>query len=103
MNISILGISEMRWPGLGKCMIDDNVVNYAGIDSNLHENGVALIATPEVAKATKKTLFRSVIMQVDTTSVTMNIIQMYAPTSDSDEDTIGQFYEQLEQALLQKK
>lgn len=87
-------------------MIDDYVIHYAGEDSNQHKNGVALMVAPEVAKAIRAVVQisdRVIMLQVETTSVTLNIIQVYAPTSDSDEDMIDQFYEQLEQALSQIK
>ena len=42
VNISILGISELRWTGMGKFNSDDHYIYYCGQES-LRRNGVALI------------------------------------------------------------
>ena len=42
VNINILGISELKWAGLGKFNSDDHYINYCGQES-LRRNGVALI------------------------------------------------------------
>ena len=42
VNISILGISELKWTGMGKLNSDDLCVYYRGQES-LRKNGVDLI------------------------------------------------------------
>ena len=42
VNIDILGISELRWTGIGEFNSDDHYIYYCGQDS-LRRNGVALI------------------------------------------------------------
>ena len=42
VNVSILGISELRWTGMGKFNSDDHYIYYSGQES-LGRNGVALI------------------------------------------------------------
>ena len=42
MNIDILGISELRWTGMGEFNSDDRFIYYCGQDS-LRRNGVAII------------------------------------------------------------
>ena len=42
VNISILGISELKWTGMGKLNSDDLCVYYCGQES-LRKNGVDLI------------------------------------------------------------
>ena len=41
VNINILGISELKWTGMGKFNSDDHYVYYSGQES-LRRNGVAL-------------------------------------------------------------
>ena len=41
MNIDILGISELRWTGMGEFNSDDHYIHYYGQES-LRRNGVAL-------------------------------------------------------------
>ena len=42
MSISILGISELKWTGMGKFNSDDHYIYYFGQES-LRRNGVALM------------------------------------------------------------
>ena len=41
VNINILGISELKWMGIGECNSDDHYIYYCGHES-LRRNGVAL-------------------------------------------------------------
>ena len=41
-NINILGISELKWAGMGEFNSDDHYISYCGQES-LRTNGVALI------------------------------------------------------------
>ena len=43
VNIDILGISELKWTGMGKFNSDDHCIYYCGQES-LRRNGVALIS-----------------------------------------------------------
>ena len=42
VNISILGISKLKWTGIGEINSDDHCIYYCGKES-LRRNGVALI------------------------------------------------------------
>ena len=42
VNINILGISELKWTGMGEFNLDDHYIYYHGHKS-LRRNGVALI------------------------------------------------------------
>ena len=46
MNIDILGISELKWTGMGEFNSDDHYIYYGGQES-LRRNGVAIIVTEE--------------------------------------------------------
>jgi len=47
MNIDILGISELRWTGLGEFNSDDHYIYYCGQES-LRRNEVAIIINKSV-------------------------------------------------------
>ena len=47
MNVDILGISELKWTGMGEFNSDDHYIYYCGKDS-LRRNGVALIVDKRV-------------------------------------------------------
>ena len=50
VNIDILGISELRWTGMGKFNSDDHYIYYCGQES-LRRNGVATILNKRLQNA----------------------------------------------------
>ena len=50
VNIDILGISELKWTGMGEFNSGDHYVYYCGQES-LRRNGVALIVKKRVQNA----------------------------------------------------
>ena len=50
MNINILGISELKWKGIGEFNSDDHYIHYYGQES-LRRNGVAIIVNKRVRNA----------------------------------------------------
>ena len=47
VNIGILGISELKWTGMGEFNSDDHYINYCGQES-FRRNGAALIVNNRV-------------------------------------------------------
>ena len=50
MNVDILGISELKWTGMGEFNSYDRYIYYCGQDF-LRRNGVALIVNKRVSNA----------------------------------------------------
>ena len=50
VNVYILGISELKWTGMGEFNSDDHYIYYCGQES-LRRNGVALIVNKTVRNA----------------------------------------------------
>ena len=50
VNIDILGISELTWPGTGELKSDDHYIYYCGQES-LRRNRVAIIVNRRVQNA----------------------------------------------------
>ena len=50
VNINILGISELKWAGMGEFNSDDHYVYYCGQES-LRRSGVAIIVNERVQNA----------------------------------------------------
>ena len=46
LNIDILGISELKWTGMGEFNSDEHLIYYCGQES-LRRNGVAIIVNKE--------------------------------------------------------
>ena len=49
VNVDILGISELKWTGMGEFNSDDNYIYYCGQES-LRRNGVAIMVNKRVLK-----------------------------------------------------
>ena len=50
VNDNILGISELRWTGMGEFNLDDHYIYYC-VQESLRRNGVALIVNKRVQNA----------------------------------------------------
>ena len=50
MNVDVLGISELKWTGMGEFNSDDHYIYYCGQES-LRRNGVAIIVNKRVQNA----------------------------------------------------
>ena len=83
VNVDILGISELKWTGMGEFNSDDHYIYYCGQES-LRRNGVAVIVNKRVQKAVlgcklKNDRMISVHFQGKPFSIT--VIQVDTPTS----------------------
>ena len=47
VNIDILGISKLKWTGMGECNSDVHYIYYCGQES-LRRNGVAIIVNKRI-------------------------------------------------------
>ena len=47
VNVDILGISELKWTGMGEFKSDDHYIYYCGQES-LRRNGVAIVVIRRV-------------------------------------------------------
>ena len=50
VNVNILGISELKWTGMGEFKSDDHYIYYYGQES-LRRNGVAIMVNERVRNA----------------------------------------------------
>ena len=89
VNISILGISELRWTGMGEFDSDDHYIYCCGQESL--RNGVAIMVNKRVRNAVpgcslKNDRMISVHSQGKPFNIT--VIQVYAPTSKAEETEV---------------
>ena len=86
MNIDILGISELKWTGMGKFNSDDHYICYCGQES-LRINEVALIVNKRVRNAVPEcSQNRMIAVSFQGKPFNITVIQIDAPTSNA-EDT----------------
>ena len=87
VNINILGISELKWTGMGKFNSDGHYIYYCGQES-LRRKGVAIMVNKRVHNATlgcnlKNDRMISVCFQGKPFNII--VIQVYAPTGNDKE------------------
>ena len=101
VNIDILGVSKLKWTGMGEFNSDDHYIYYCGQES-LRRNGVAIMVNKRVQNAVlgcnlKKDRMISVHFQGKPFHIT--VTQVYALTSNAEEAEAEQFYEDLQDLL----
>ena len=101
VNIDILGISELRWTGMGEFNSDDHHIYSRGQES-LRRNGVAIIVNKRVRYAVlrcnlKNDRMISICFQGKLFNIM--VIQVYGPNSNAEEAEADQFYEDLQDLL----
>ena len=101
VNIDILGINELKWTGMGEFNSDDHYIYYCGQES-LRRNGVAITVNKRIQNVVlgcnlKNNRMISVPFQGKPFNIT--VIQVYAPTSNSEEAEVERFYEDLQELL----
>ena len=104
MKIDIMGIVEARWTDIRKIVKDDYTMIYSGGED--HKNGVGMMLRNEVVKSLIgywPISDRVVVVKLQAKSFNINMIQVYAPTQDYDNETIEKFYEQIQSAVSYTK
>ena len=101
LNVDILGISELKWTGMGEFNSDDHYIYYSGQQS-LRRNGVAITVNKRVQNAVlgcnlKNDRMISVCFQGKPFSIT--VIQVYAQTSNAKEAEVEWFCEDVQNLL----
>ena len=89
-NVSILGISELKWTGMGEFNSDDHYIYYCGQES-LRRNGVAIIVNKGVRNAVLGCNFknhRMISVRLQGKPFNIMVSQVYAPTSNAEEAEI---------------
>ena len=87
VNVDILGVSELKWTGMGEFNSDDHYIYYCGQDS-LRRNELAIMVNKRVRNAVlgcnlKNDRMISVRFQGKPFNIT--VIQAYAPNSNAEE------------------
>ena len=98
-HIDILGISELKWTGMGEFNSDEHYIHYCGQES-LGRNGVAIMVNRTVQRALLGCNLRNdrmISVHFRAKLFNVMVIQVCAPTNNAEE--AKRFYEDL-QVLL---
>ena len=101
MNVDILGISELKWTGMGEFNSDDHYIYHCGQES-LRRNGVAIIVNRRVQNAVFRCNLkneRMISVHSQDKPLSTTVIQVYTPTSNAEEAEVEWFYEDLQDLL----
>ena len=101
VNIGILGISELRWTGMGEFNSDDHYIYYCR-QKSLRRDEVVIMVNKRVRNAVlgcnlKNNRMISVRFQGKPFNTT--VIQVYAPTTNAKEAEVERFCEDLQHFL----
>ena len=100
VNVDILGISKLKWTGMGEFNSDDHYIYYCGQES-LRRNGVAIMVNKRVRNAVLGCDLkndRMISLRFQGKPFTITVIQVYA-FSNTEEAEVEEFYEDLQDLL----
>ena len=101
VNINILGISKLKWTGMGEFNSDDHYIYYYGQES-LRRNGATIMVNKRVWNAVLGCNLkndRMISVHFQGKPFNIMVIQVYAPTSNAEQAEVEQFYENLQDLL----
>ena len=101
VNIDILGISELKWTGMGEFNSNDHYIYYCGQES-LRRNGVAIIVKKESEMKYLDAISkndRMIPVHFQGKSFNITVTQIYAPSSNAEEAQVEWFCEDLQDLL----
>ena len=105
VNVDILGISKLKWTGMGEFNSDDHDIYYCEQES-LRRNGVAIMINKRVRNAVLGCNLkndRMISVHFQGKPFNIMVIQAYAPTSNTEEAEVERFYEDLQDLLEHPK
>ena len=96
MKVDILGISELKWTGMGEFNSDDHYTYYCGQES-LRRNGVAIMVNKSPKCSTwMQSQKRMIFVHFQGKPFNITVIQVYAPTSNAEKAEAERYYEDLQ-------
>ena len=87
VNVNILGISELKWTGMGEFNSDDHYIYYCGQQS-LRRNGVAIMVNKRVLNVVLGCNLkndRMIYFGFQGKPFNITVIQVYAPNTNAKE------------------
>ena len=97
VNINILGISDVKWTGMGEFNLDDHHIYFCGQES-LRRNWVAFIVNKSILGCNLKN-DRMISVHFQGKPFNIMVIQVYTLTTNAEEAEVERFYEDLQDLL----
>jgi len=99
-EVSVLGVSEVRWKGQGEIRSGDYTVYYSGCERA--ERVVAIVVHKSVVRSVVKKIvcnYRIIALKLKAEPVSILIMQVYMPTSEYEDDEVEKLYDTIEEIL----
>ena len=100
-DIRVLGVAETHWKGTGFFTTDENeLIVYSGGDC--HRAGVAVFLSKEASNnmiAYQAFNERVLYVRIKASPFNVSFIQVYAPTTEAEEEEVEDFYDVVQRAL----
>ena len=99
-NVSVIGLSEVRWPGQGEKVSDNYTMFYSG--GERAERGVAILMKNEIVKSVMSVQCcsdRLMFVKLSAEPVDILIVQVYMPTSASSDEEVERMYDAIEDII----
>ena len=92
INIDILGMSKLKWTGMGEFNSDDHYIYYCGQES-LRRNGVSIMVNKRVRNEVLGCNLKNdrILVPFQGKLFNITVIQVYAPTSNAEETEVERF------------
>ena len=98
VDVDILGISKLKWTGMGEFNSVDHYIYYCGQEC-IRRNEVAIIVNKRVRNAVLGCYLkngRMISVRFQGKPFNITVIQVYTPTSNAEEAEVEQSYEYLQ-------
>ena len=100
VSTDILGISKLRWTGMGEFNSDDHYVYYC-VQESLRRNGIAIMVNKSQKCSTwmQSQKWQNDLCSFPRQTIQITVIQVYAPSSNTEEAEFEWFYEDLQDLI----
>ena len=98
----IIGLCEVRWKNFGETVTKEGHKLWYSGDESKHQHGVGILVNKnKIDSVISCTPISSRLMSIRIAAKPQNItiFQVYAPTTDYSDETVEEFYEELEEAI----
>ena len=99
-EVSVLGVSEVRWKGQGEIRSGDYTIYYSR--SERAERGAAVVVHKSIVRSAIKKIIcndRIVAFKLKAEPGSILIMQVYMPTSECEDDEVENLYSTIEEIL----
>ena len=104
-SLNILGLSEVKWKKSGDCYFEG--YRFISVGGGRGEHGVAIILDQEMARRVvnieQEHGDRLIKIEIEAKPRNLMIVQVYMPTTDSDDEEIERMYEKIEKLIKSEK